>query len=304
MGLRTKFNLVLGLCTLVGMVAAGWFAHTMLQKNARQEIEQAATLMMESAMAVRSYTVNEIKPLLAVQQRRQFLPQTVPAYAATRFVGELQKEHPEYAYKEAALNPTNPADRAADWEADIIQYFRNNESETQLIGERDTPAGRSLFMSRPIQIKDEKCLACHSVPSAAPQTFLDTYGTANGFGWQLNEIIGAQIVSVPMDVPMARAEKAFVSFMGAILAVFAGVFLITNLLLHRIVIKPVSQLSARADQVSMGDLEIEELEVKGNDEIASLSRSLNRMHRSLSNAVTMLDEMDEEEQSMEMDRAV
>jgi len=33
---------------------------------------------------------------------------------------KLRERHPQYAYKEATLNPTNPRDRAANWAAEII----------------------------------------------------------------------------------------------------------------------------------------------------------------------------------------
>jgi hypothetical protein len=36
-----------------------------------------------------------------------------------------------------------------------------------------------------------------------------TYGDQAGFGWKLNEIVGAQVVSVPMAVPMQRARVTF-----------------------------------------------------------------------------------------------
>jgi protein-histidine pros-kinase len=93
-----------------------------------------------------------------------------------------------------------------------------------------------------------------------------------------------------MSLPLQRAEDTFITFMAALLLVFAVVAIILNLLLHFIVIKPIRAMSAKADEISMGDLTVEELAVKGNDEIASLGRSFNRMHRSLSNAVKMLDE--------------
>ena len=35
------------------------------------------------------------------------------------------------------------------------------------------------------------------------------YGPNNGFGWQLNEMVAAQIVSVPMAVPVRMADQAF-----------------------------------------------------------------------------------------------
>lgn len=294
MSLRIKFNLVLGLCMLLGVLAAGMVAHKLLQNNAREEVLQSATIMMESALAVRGYTVDEIKPLLAVQQRRQFIAQSVPAYAAARYIGKLQENHPEYSYKEAALNPTNPANRATDWEADIINWFRNHRDETQIVGERETPAGRMLYFGRPITIKNENCLACHGTPAEAPATFLETYGSANGFGWEVNEIIGAQLVNVPMDVPLARAQETFTVFMGSLIGVFLLVFLALNVLLHRIVVKPVAAISARATQVSMGALDVPELDIKGAQEITSLAQSFNRMHRSLNNAVKLLDDIEDE----------
>jgi len=290
MGLRFKFNLVLSLVTLLGLVGSGFIGHQMLQKNARQEVLEMARMMMESAIAVRNYTVDEIKPLLAVQQRRSFIPQTVPAYAAAQYIKRLQESHSEYSYKEATLNPTNPANRTTEWEADIVYDFRNHPDQKELIGERATPSGRQLFLGRPITITNPACLACHSTPAKAPETLIDRYGSNNGFGWKLNETVGAQIVSVPMSLPLQRAHNTFISFMTALVLVFVLVAIILNLLLHFIVIKPIRNMSAKADETSMGDLSVEELAVQGNDEIASLGRSFNRMHRSLSNAVKMLDE--------------
>jgi HAMP domain-containing protein len=290
MGLRLKFNLILCLVTVIGLVIAGYFGDQLLKKNAREQVLETAKIMMESAIAVRNYTVSEIRPLLAVQQRRQFISQTVPAYAASKFVAQLQESHPDYLYKEAALNPTNPANRAAAWEEDIINYFRAHRDQTTFIGERDTPAGRALFFSRPIEIKKQSCLACHDRAADAPATLIETYGSANGFGWKLNEVIGAQVVSVPMALPLKHASLAFQTFMASLVGVFVLIVVLLNILLHFFVIKPVRIMSAKAEEVSMGALDVEELVVKGNDEISSLAHSFNRMQRSLGSAVKMLDE--------------
>ncbi len=285
-----KFNLVLLLAVAAGLALAGIFSHQLLQKNAREEVLQSARIMMESAVAVRGYTVKEVKPLLAVQQRRQFISQTVPAYAASQYIKRLQDKHPEYSYKEATLNPTNPANRAVEWESDIIAHFRNHDEEKEYIGERVTPTGPQLYLSRPIKITNEACLACHSTPAAAPETLIATYGDNNGFGWKLNEVVGAQVVSVPMSLPLERANSTFVTFMIALVSVFVLLIILLNVMLHIIVIKPVSALSKKADEISMGNLDVDELAVKGSDEISSLGRSFNRMHRSLDNAVKLLDE--------------
>ncbi len=288
MGVRLKFNLVLIMILAVGLVFSGLMSYQILQKNAENEAIQNAEIMMQAAQSIRTYTVKQIKPLLTLQNKRQFIPQTVPAYAATQNFQDLQKYYPDYTYKEAVLNPTNPTHRATDWEADIVQSYRNDATKVSLQGIRDTITGKQLFISHPIKIKNAGCLSCHSVPSAAPETMLALYGNANGFGWKMNEVIGAQIVSVPLEIPLKRARQAFYTFMSSLLVIFVMITIVLNLMLHFIIIKPIVSMSRRAHDISMGKLDIPEFDVTGKDEINDLASSFNRMRRSLDNAMTIL----------------
>ena len=289
MKLIWKFNLVLLGIFILGFGISGFVSYRMLQNNAREEILQNARLMMEAALAARTYTNTQVKPLLDTQLKYVFLPQTVPAYAATEQFNDVRKTHKDYAYKEATLNPTNLRDRATDWEADIVQIFRGAPETAEVIGERDTPTGRSLYLARPIQIKNPACLACHSTADVAPKTMLDLYGGGNGFGWKLNEVIGAQVVSVPMSVPIARANDAFRTFMLSLAAVFLATFVLLNVMLHTIVIRRVTKLAAIADQVSLGNLEAGDFRTRSKDEIGVLTEALGRMKTSLVQAMKMLE---------------
>ncbi len=289
MKLIWKFNLVLLGIFVLGFLIAGFISYQALQANAREEILQNARLMMESALSARNYTITQVKPLLDTQMKYQFLPQTVPAYAATEQFNELRKKHPDYAYKEATLNPTNPRNRASDWEADVVNVFRNTSTTSEIIGERDTPTGRSLYLSRPIQIKSAACLTCHSTVDAAPKTMLDLYGNANGFGWKMEEVIGAQIVSVPMTVPIERANKTFKTFMGSLALVFVAIFVLLNLMLYMMVIRRVTRLAGIADQVSLGNMEAGEFKTRSRDEIGVLTEAMGRMKASLVQAMKMLE---------------
>jgi HAMP domain-containing protein len=290
MKLTLKFNLVLILVFAIGLGVTGVLSWNILQDNARREVIERAGLMMEAALAVRSYTVSEIRPLLALQMTKEFLPQSVPAYAATQSFSKLREKHPEYTYKEATLNPSNPRNRAVDWENDIVQEFRNNPEHKEIIGVRDTPTGRSLYLARPMQVKHPGCLSCHSTVDAAPKTLLKKYGTANGFGWKMNEIVGARIVSVPMAVPLQKAEHAFRTFMGSLIGVFIAIIVILNLMLRAIVIAPVTKMSRIADEVSKGNMEAPEFSERGTDEISVLAASFNRMRRSLEKAMKLLED--------------
>ena len=167
---------------------------------------------------------------------------------------------------------------------------RQRATVTEMVGERDTPVGPSLYLAKPIQVKSPACLDCHSTVDAAPKTMVDLYGNANGFGWKMDEVIGAQIVSVPMAVPIARATRTFTAFMGSLAAVFLAIFVLLNVMLYTMVIRRVTRLAAIADEVSLGNLDAGEFATRSGDEIGVLTQALARMKTSLVKAMSMLDE--------------
>jgi protein-histidine pros-kinase len=118
---------------------------------------------------------------------------------------------------------------------------------------------------------------------------IELYGPANGFGWKLNEIIGAQIVSVPSALPIQRANHTFKVFMLLLTLVFVVTFILLNVMLHSIVIQRIKELSKLADQVSLGNLETAEFKTRSKDEIGVLTGALSRMHKSLVQAIKMLE---------------
>jgi len=289
MKLLLKFNLVFVLIFACGVVATGYVSWRLLERNAREEIAQNARLLMDTAIAARGYTSTQVNPLLQTQMKYTFLPQSVPAYSATEVFNDLRKKHSEYGYKEAVLNPTNPRNRAVDWEADLIGQFRNNKDATELVGDRETPNGRSFFIARPLRVTAPTCLQCHSTVDAAPKTMLERYGPDNGFGWTVNDVVGAQIISVPTTVPLERATETFRVFMSSIAVVFVAIGIVLNMMLWALVIRPIGKLSKFADRVSLGELDIPEFDRRSRDEIGALSRSIARMRTSMVQAMKMLE---------------
>ena len=288
MKLLVKMNLALAVIFALGLGFTYKFAANILQDNAKHEVITHARLMMEAAMNARNYTTKEIKPLLADMLATQFLPQSVPSYAATQSFLNLRENYPVYTYKEATLNPTNPRDRVVEWESDIVQNLRDHTEIKELIGERQTANGASLYLARPIKVKDGQCLTCHSVPAAAPKTMITLYGSDNGFGWQLNEIVGSQIVSVPLSLPLAQAENTLKLITASMLVTFLAILLAVNLVFYFMVIRPINTISKIADQVSAGNMDAPDFIMAGKDEIAVLGSAFHRMRRSLEKALSML----------------
>jgi HAMP domain-containing protein len=288
MSLLLRVNIALIVVFALGATLTGLICRALLERNAEHEIRSEAELMMDSALAARDYTAHQIAPLLHTQMQTEFLPQSVPAYAATEHFLRLQAGRPDYSYQEATLNPTNLRDRATDWQADIIQRFREDPHVSELTGERETPLGGSMYLAKPIRAQAE-CLVCHSTAAAAPATVIARYGSNNGFGWQLGDVVAAQVVSVPTAAADARASRAFHAFLGSLAAVFVTLLLVVDLILYYLVVRPVRRMAQIADRLSMGDASAPEFPNSGADEVAALGRSFNRMRKSLDKALKLLE---------------
>ncbi len=290
MKLLARFNLIFVVVFGLGLAVAVWLANIFLKNDANTRVREQARLMMETTLATRNYTSTDIKPLLNRLNRRQteFYPEIVPAFSATQVFAYLHKRNPDYVYKEATLNPTNLADRATDWEADIINEFRKDPNLKDFYRERPSITGRSLVFARPL-VASPGCLQCHSTPEVAPAAMIRQYGPNNGFGWKPNEVIGAQIVTVPESLPLQIANTALKTLVAYLLVVAAVTLLVLDAVLIVTVIRPVAKLSHMADEISQGKLDVEDLPVRGRDEISVLASSFNRMQRSLARAMKLLE---------------
>ncbi len=289
MGIRTKFNLLLASVGVLGIALFWLTSIPFLREVTKEEVLQSSRIMMEGAAGARKYTSEQITPLLTEGATTEFHPQAVAAYAAKRSFDVLHARFADYRYREAALNPTNPEDRAVDWEADLINEFRSHPERLEISAERATPTGPVLDLARPL-VNKTACLQCHSSPAVAPKAMVAAYGTQNGFGWRPGDIIGAQIVSVPMSVSTARAERIRALFVLPFLGVFAVLFVLLNLLLGHMIITPIDRIARMAEAVSLGDSSVPDYVRGGSDQVARLSASFNRMRRSLSEALRLLDE--------------
>lgn len=289
MKLLAKFNLVLIVIFAVGIGLVARNAYSFLMEQARHEVLEEAELMSAGASATKEYTDQQVSPILekTPEHNQHFLPQTIPFYAANATFQLLRSSHPDYMLREAVINPTNLDDRATEWEADLITYFRNNPGQKKRVGNRDTPVGRMLYVAAPI-IAEPGCLACHSEAAIAPRGLIQHYGSDHGFGWKRNAIVGAQIVSVPMSVPVAMARTGFRDLLIGLGAIFLLTIFLIDLAMYFIVIRPLRRVSRTADSISKGEVSLPAVEVKGRDEIAEVTASFNRMHTSLRKALEML----------------
>jgi HAMP domain-containing protein len=288
--LGQKFTLLLSLVFILGILASSVALSSVLNRSAQAQLTTKALMLMETMNAVREYTSSQVGPELNDRLATEFLPETVPGYSA-REVFETFRGNPVYSdffYKEATLNPTNLRDKADPFETTLVEQFRQQQSTNEMSGFRQTPAGGLYYIARPIQISKESCLECHSTPQAAPVSMIERYGPDNGFGWQMNEIVGAQMISVPAVKVKQQARQALVLILGIFIIVFALAILLVNLWLKRWVVRPLNRMAMAAEAASMGDTEAE-FTVESQDEVGKLADAFNRMRLSLQMAMQRLD---------------
>ena len=289
--LEAKFNVFLLIIFIVGAIVSGSLLFKVLEQAAENEVSNNAKLIVQTMNSVRDYTSGNIAPLLnpRLETDPAFIPETVPAFSATEVFQRLRKDeaYRNFFYKEATLNPTNLRDKVDGFEAKLVERFRSESGTKEISGFRDLPGGKIFYIAHPLTIKKESCLRCHSTPDRAPKSQITTYGSENGFGWQLGQIIAAQVISVPAEQVFDNARSALKLIMGILLAVFAAILLTVNYLLRRAVIRPLRQMAKTADAVSLGQMD-GEFEHKSQDEIGLLAAAFKRMKSSLEISMNLL----------------
>ena len=240
--------------------------------------------------AVRHYTSNQVNPLLAddLETEDIFISQSVPAFSA-REVFEAFRANEEFSsffYKEATLNPTNARDQADDFETDLVNQFRSDARLSELSGFRTLAGEEVFYTARPLSIGSEACLRCHGDPANAPTSLINTYGAEGGFGWQMDEIVAAQVIYVPGERVSDATWLALSVVMVVFIGVFALVILAINLLLGRNVVEPIRRLAGLAELVGEDKLTGESEEIswlnpiaERGDELGQLSKLFQKMAR-------------------------
>jgi HAMP domain-containing protein len=287
-----KLNILLAIILLLLTIAMGIILSGVLQNYAQQVIVNEASMLMATMNSIRNYTNTQVNPELSsrLETEQVFLPQTVPAYSAREVFEHLRSEeqYNQFFYKEATLNPTNVRDKADEFEAKIIQSFKDTPAQ-QKQGFRSIPGGEIFYIAHPLKIEQKSCLRCHSTPNIAPASLITSYGRNNGFGWKLNEIVGAQIISVPSSQVFDQAKQLRYLLISKVVIFLLLASILLNLFLKFMITDPLKKMSHSSKQLSMGEMEIE-FEQKTNDEIGILAASLNRLKVSLKMAMEMLEQ--------------
>jgi two-component system cell cycle response regulator len=234
-------NLVLAGIGIAAIAISSLVLWAYLDGKSVEDIRRSAQIQMRTAEAIRKYTVDYLQAVIpnTDEAGAAFHREAVPSFGANTTMAEFHKRMPGYSYREVALNPTNPKNLAEGWTADIVGGFRRAGAPPDQYSVTGQGAAQLMHFSRPIRVESPKCLRCHSVPAAAPVSMRAIYGERNGFGWQLGEVVGAQIVSVPVALQTQQRDQAFMLFLAGTTGMLLLVMAVVNWMISKSVLRPI-----------------------------------------------------------------
>ena len=273
---------------VVVLIVGSGGAYLLLRHHAIARATENARLVLNTAVAIRAYTQNHVLPDVSKAPTSQFYETSVPAFAAQTVYKSVQEMNPAYSYREPALNPTNPNDRPTAVEVELINRFRAEPQLAELTGIRDGDGGAVFYLARPIRITNADCLTCHSTPDKAPPAMIAKYGPSNGFGWQLNEAIGIQTLTVPIAEQLKGSVELAISLAGGLLLLFVVTYFAITYALQVMLVRPLRALTQAADAASVTTDERVSMAPSGTAEINDLAAAIRRLRTSLLKAMRRL----------------
>lgn len=301
--LSKKLTILMVAVFLGGIIFSGVVYYNILHRNAENEVNTQANLLISTVDAIRKYNADRVTPLLEKQSEEKMLIEALPSVAAAKvfdtFTNAYRDKYGEYSYRNAMINPTNIKDKATEDEIKIIeklsqQYKPGGKNIAEGYLTMNGENNRYFYTARPIIIEKTQtsCLSCHTSLEKSPKSLQALYQQGvytdnNGFGWELNKVIGTKIIYVPADKVDKIAKQNFLIILVTFMAIFAIFIFLVNLWLKQNIVRPLNQITQVAESVSLGDIDAN-FEKQSNDEIGRLADAFTRMKTTLEIAIKRL----------------
>jgi HAMP domain-containing protein len=280
-----SFHAALFWIYIVSVLAVVPLIYFLTKQEIYAQADKELKVLVDMVRAARAVVSEQTRPYFLA--KGEFFPTVVSSTVMAKEVASrFQTFQPSYMIRMISDNPLNIDNRPEGLEVSILDSLRKSGSDKGGVQVGVVRNRNYLISAAPTKVHDD-CLLCHGNPDQAPAEIVAKYGKSSGFGWKSGEIIGASLVGVPVaDVNAAVIRRAGI-VIGIITALFAGVLVVLNRVVHRNIIQPVQQITAAAEAISLGRSN-EALTSDRHDEIGALTRAFELMRRSINIATSQL----------------
>ena len=276
----TRFNQAAILLYIGTLVVSLLGTYILTRQHVFNQAQQELELLEDMIYSVRLFVREETRQHF-LDQNIHFPPVTVEALAPKLLANKFLEEQPDYYIRLVSDNPLNPENRAEPFELSLLQQFRDNPDLDPLLETGPIRGTPYLVASTPIEALPG-CFQCHGLYTSAPSEITNAYAPWNGVNFRggVGSIAGVSMVGVPLADVNALVIQRSLLLVALLTVLFAGIFLVINVVVKRSIVGPIVDISNKARDVSRGKVD-QQIESKRKDEIGNLARSFELMRRSL-----------------------
>jgi hypothetical protein len=195
-------------------------------RSRRRIAEDRAYVLLTAMEADRHVTSKIIKPALWEEFGKEtFVVEAMSSsFGARNVFNRIREQYPDYHFKHSCFDPRNRRNLADAAELEVLNVFLQHTELEEWSGVQVIQDEERWVVAKPIFHKT-RCAGCHGNPSDAPQDILETYGSEYAFGRKDGDLIGALLVSVPLQTATGHAPSPWIpQALGASLIVFPFLF--------------------------------------------------------------------------------
>ncbi|MFC1788294.1 PAS domain S-box protein [Thermodesulfobacteriota bacterium] len=289
--IKYKLLIFIGITVLIFSAILLQSTYSLTTSNVEDLTKQQLSLALNFDLAIRDYVAEKIRPVMFnLVSEGEFIPETMStSFVARNIFEKVRIKFPDYIIKFSSGNPRNPVNQAGPEELKMIKYFNDNPQDQIWTGQIEM--GGMQYLANFSAMRMEKaCLRCHGNPADAPIELIKRYGPNASFYRPLGEIVGLDTIAIPSDTVkqiLWNEKLKNIGFLGVLIAfliaslVFVFKFTITDRLTE------ITAHFLNTEKQSI-DEKIGIIELKGEDEIAVLTRSFNKMAERLNDSYDKL----------------
>jgi len=302
--IKSKLLISIGIIVLTFSTILLHRTYRLVTSNIENYTKQQLSLSLNFDLAIREYIAEKVRPItLGLVPEGKFMVETMStSYVARNIFEKVRRTFPDYIIKFSSDNPRNPVNQAGSEELNMIKYFNDNPGEKIWTGEI-TMGNKQYFAHFSAMRMEKSCLRCHGDPADAPAELIERYGSTASFHLPLGKIVGLDTIAIPSDIVTEKLWDEIINNLSAlgieilllsISLVFIFKFVITDRL------SKITAHFAHTEGLEEGVVEIGAIEIGGNDEIAALTSSFNKLANRLNDSYAKIKKEAEERDRAEI----
>lgn len=259
--------------TLLVTSSAGFFiTQNRINTQAQEAFVDKLRKTDGMAGAVRNYFSANVDIYVPTHEFKQV--KQVPVVVAWNIARDYA-ESQGMKFSTPSLHPRNPQHAPDEFEREALTKFESDSGLKEYFKRTVVNGQQVMRYAQPVRLTGD-CLICHGDPAGAK----DPFGYAKE-GMKVGDLRGAFVVTAPLTAVQEAAmgnNLALLLLSAVTMLLTAGVVVF---LVRRVVVRPVAEAAALANQIANNNLVVADIEVRAHDEIGDAGAALNTMKNNL-----------------------